>query len=47
MYPYFFEWAIGKSHPTAHPLMERVIELSDDREEYELQFAALLALSED
>jgi len=45
-YPYFFEWAIGQS--SAHtPTAERVIELSTDRPEYELQFAALVALAED
>ena len=46
-YPYFFEWATGQSHPTDHPTPERVIYMSDDREEYELQFAALLAMADD
>lgn len=48
-YPYFFEWATGQSapNPESVPAFDRVIELSDDRPEYELQFAALIALADD
>jgi hypothetical protein len=46
-YPYFFAWATGQSHPTSHPTAARVIELSSDRDDYKLQYAALLALADD
>ena len=43
-YPYFFEWVVRSENA---PTSERVLHLSGDRPEYEMQFAALLAMSED